>query len=167
MRSGNFLEVAERTVTRLSRGLVWSGMAALLAVLALIVLNVLLRGVWHSVIGVVQIAGLGLVITVALSLAYTTTSDGHITVDLFVRYLPRRVQIALDRIMAFLNLVVFVLFTWQSYLFGRLSQVRGDIFEPIEIAAYPFVYVLALGCGLASLAVLLKLLKVLLPGGKP
>lgn len=145
----------EKAAGALSNYLNWIAGAALVAMLALIVADIIASSVFSWPIpGGIEIVGFLGVVIIAFSIAYTQLLRGHIEVEFLSTHLPRTVRKIANGVVYFLGMALFALLAWKSYEFGRVLQVSGEVSMTQEIPFYPFVY----GMAFCSISVFLVLL---------
>ena len=95
-----------------------------------------------------------LAIIVGLSIAYTATVKGHISIDLVVSRLPTRTQAIIDSITSLISLGLFSLITWQYVL--QTITIFGSkwLTMILYIPYYPFYGVVTLGIAMLTLVLL-------------
>jgi len=125
----------------------WVAGVGLVAMLILIVADII--GIkffkWPIPGAIEMVAFLGVVVT-AFAIAFTQVRRGHIQVEFFVMRLPKHAQAGVTALVSLLGLVLFGLLAWQSYDFGRVLQVTGEVSMTQRIPFYPFVYAIAFCC---------------------
>jgi len=78
-----------------------------------------------------------------------------------VARLPKRTQALIDSLMFFFAMVMFGLATWQIFELANHYWRIGLLSETLKIIFFPFIYVVALGCALLCLALLVDFLRSL------
>jgi TRAP-type transport system small permease protein len=125
----------------------------------LTVIDVIGRHLFNApLIGSMDLTMFMMVIVVFFSIAHCEFGKGHITIDLVVSKLPRRVQAIINSIMYSLFLLLFAWVSYQFYL--RAFEVLGNniVSATLEIPVAPFYFVAFFGCILLTLLVLMNLL---------
>ena len=95
-------------------------------------------------------------IIISTALAYTMVQGRHVVVR-FLSF-PERVQASGELITYFIALVIFVLISWQSGVYGTQLWQNGTNSGVLRLPVAPFVYILAFGSALLSLTLLVKVL---------
>ncbi|MBW2116192.1 MAG: TRAP transporter small permease subunit [Deltaproteobacteria bacterium] len=80
--------------------------------------------------------------------------DSCLLVSIIVNLLPKKVQSIIETITTIFGLILFILLSWQSVLYGNDLKASGEVSLTLELPFYPFVY----GIGFAAAAVCLVLL---------
>lgn len=115
----------------------------------------------HSVTGAVELTEFMLVILIFFSLAQTEARDGHVKVDLILSQFGERVQAVVDMTTQFVGFLLCGLISWSTLIYAGKMRVSGEVSQDLWLPKYPFVYVVALGCGILALALLTKFLVAL------
>ena len=145
----------EKFANSFSSGLNWIAGIALVGMLALIVADIIGAKLfkWPIPGGIEMVGFLGVVV-IAFAISQTQILHGHIEVEFLVSRLPETAQRAISGIVYSLGMVLFALLTWQSYDFGHILQMSGEVSMTQGIPFYPVVY----GIALCSIVVFLVLL---------
>ncbi len=125
-------------------------MAAVFAMMAITVLDVVLRYLRLSIPGAYDIVGLLGAVVISFSLAYTSVEKGHIAVEFLVQKLPERPKSVIDAITGLAGTAFFGLITWRSALYALDFLRSGEVSMTIKMPVYPFVLGTALGCALLT-----------------
>lgn len=151
----------EKTITATAEKANWISAAALIIMMLLTTLDVILRLFKSSVPGTYEIIGLlGSVVT-SFSLGYTSVEKGHIAVDFLVMRFSPKVQTFIGAANAMIAAVLFGIITWQSLLYGIDLFNKGQVSPTIQMPIYPFVFGVAVGCGLLTLVLVVEFMHLL------
>jgi TRAP-type C4-dicarboxylate transport system permease small subunit len=138
------------------------GMVTLIPMMLLTTVDVILRTLFsRPILGAHEISGFMMVILVFMSLAYTLIKNGHTVIDLVTERLPAGVRAVMITTGYLFSTLIFALITWQSAIFAFEKWRQGAKVATIALQIYPFVFVVALGCGLMCLALLASFLSSL------
>jgi len=163
MTSGRAGRLFERTL----RALAYCGGAALLALMALILFDVLMRYVLKlPFLGGFELTELTMVLIVALGLPYCAATDGHVSVDVLAPVLDRP---ALRWIPVLLNLAgaaLVAVMAWESARYAIGSAERGEATNMLGIQIYPFQLVIAVSMAMFALVLLALAWRALRPAGR-
>lgn len=118
--------------------------------------DVLLRILRCPIPGTYEIVGLLGATFVSFSLAHTTTERGHIAVDFIVQKLPLRLQDLIDCINSIICAFLFAVITWQSVVYALDLKNSGEVSMTLQMPIHPFVFGIALGCGMLSLVLFVR-----------
>jgi TRAP-type C4-dicarboxylate transport system permease small subunit len=99
-------------------------------------------------------------VLIASTLAYTGAIGGHISVNTFTSFLPPAAQKATQVMGNLFGLALFGLVAWQSLLHTQSMAESGDVSSMLLIPVFPFVFLVALGCGVFSLILIGSLLSI-------
>jgi TRAP-type C4-dicarboxylate transport system permease small subunit len=134
----------------------WIAAIAVTAMMLLTCADVLLRILRCPIPGTYEIVGLLGATFVSFSLAHTTTERGHIAVDFIVQKLPLRLQDLVDCINSIICALLFAVITWQSVVYALDLKNSGEVSMTLQMPIHPFVFGIALGCGMLSLVLFLR-----------
>ncbi len=153
----------EKFTVSISQWLNWVGGIGLVAMLGIIIADIIgIRFFRWPIPGAIEMVGFISMVVVAFAMTHTLLIRGHIQVEFFVRHLPPRGQAATTAITSLLGLGLFALLAWQSYEYGRLLHITGEVSMTQRIPFYPFVYALAFCCIPVCLALLIDFLKAMM-----
>jgi TRAP-type C4-dicarboxylate transport system permease small subunit len=93
---------------------------------------------------------------ISFSLAYTSIEHGHIAVDFLIRRFRQPVQRSFEGVTSFVCTGLFGLATWQSFLYASHIRKTGEVSLTLQVPLYPFVYGMAVGCGLLCIVLLFR-----------
>lgn len=119
------------------------GAVALTAMMMLTVVDVIGRFFKSPIFGSVELVGFLATVVVAAALPYTYKMDGHVGVEILVRLLPDKTQIWIDICTRLLSLVLFILITWQMFLYAEDIQHTGEVSMNLQFPIYYIVYLLS------------------------
>jgi TRAP-type C4-dicarboxylate transport system permease small subunit len=132
-----------------------------LAMMAILVVNIILRKAWHPITGAYDFVSFMAAVVAGFAVAYVASVKGHVAVELFIDRLPERIQLIIGIIAGVLSLGVFSLVSWQSAIYGRNTWVSGEFSMTAYTPFYPFIFAVALGVALLCLVILLDIIKAL------
>ncbi len=144
----------ERASAALNRVALVTGGLAALGLMGVAASNVILRMFGKSFPGAYEMVGFLGALVIAMALGHTQRRKDHIMVDILARHFPPWLHRALDALNYLVNLVFFAIVSWQVYLWGMTIRREGEVSETLKIAYYGFVYAVAFGFALLSLAML-------------
>lgn len=149
-----------------SRWICWVSVAALLGMMLLTSSDVVLRYIGYPIKGTFDVVGLLGTIVVALPLAYTQLMGRHIATELMASRGSKVVQTINNSIVCLLGVGVYALIAWQCSLLGTKVWRIGRVSDTIEIPLFPFVYVVAIGCALNCLILLIDFYNLFAKAGR-
>ena len=119
------------------------GAVALTTMMMLTVVDVIGRFFKMPIFGSVELVGFLATIVVAAALPYTYKMDGHVGVEILVRLLSEKTQIWIDIFTRTLTLILFILITWQMFLYAEDIYHTGEVSMNLEFPIYYIVYLLS------------------------
>ncbi len=156
----------ERFVVKISK---WSDRISQMAVMAMMLVsiaNILARVFGRPIYGTFDYVSFFSVIVVALALANCAVHRGHISVELIVARLPRRIQGIIGCFTNILSLGLFATVIWQCMVFAERMTRTRQVTMTALLPFYPFIYLIAFGCFLLCLVILVELIKSVNKGVK-
>ena len=118
------------------------------------------RYIGYPIKGTFDIVGLLGTLVVALPLAYTQTLKRHVAMEFMATHGSPLVQAIANILACLLGMVAYALIAWRCFALATKFWTVGRVSDTIEIAIYPFVYVVAFGCALNCLVLLIDLYNV-------
>ena len=97
-----------------------------------------------------------MVIVVFFGLAYAEMLGRHVKVDLVMSRLNERTQGIVGIITQFTCFVLFGIITAATLVYSIKMGASKEVSQDLWIPIYPFVYVVAVGCAVLSLALLVN-----------
>jgi TRAP-type C4-dicarboxylate transport system permease small subunit len=153
----------ERISNLLNKWFIWIGGIALLLMIGIACANMLLRPLGTPLKGAYELVGFLGALTVALAMGYSQITRSHISVDILSTQYSKRMQQIMNSISSFLCMIFFILVAWQVAVFATTIWKRGETSETLRIIYHPFVYLVAICCGLLALVLFIDFLKSLSP----
>jgi TRAP-type C4-dicarboxylate transport system permease small subunit len=142
----------------LSKISVYTAMLLVFSIMALTVIDVLLRRLTpFPLLGVYEITEVTLASFVFLSLAYTWSVDGHIRVDILIKRVPVKIKVFFNIISNLAGIVVFFLLAWEGFWDALYILKIGLVTDILRI---PLVFpkmLLSIGCFIFSLLIFVSL----------
>ena len=161
------MSIIEKTIHTIARWLNWVAASAIVAVMLVVCVNVLGRGIFGTPLkGTVDLVSLLGAFVIACAIAYTHVLKGHIRITLFIELLPRPIRIVLACLMDFVGMVLFGIISWQSILFAKGTHEIGELSEVLKIPIAPFVIMVSVGCIALTLVLLADLIGLFSKGVK-
>ena len=152
------LDISDRGTNWIARSINGVGVTALTLMMLLTAVDVCSRYIFDSPItGSYELTEFMMAILVAFGLAYTAAHQGHINVDLLLTRTSPRSQAVINSITALLGVGFFILMTWRSFIYAGKLRLDGYTSQSLEIPTYPFAYVVAVGCAILVLVLLIFL----------
>ena len=85
--------------------------------------------------------------------------DGHVGVEILVRLLSKKTQLIIDIFTRTISLILFLLITWQMFLYAKEIHEVGEVSMNLEFPIYYIVYLLAFGLLIFSVTILETIFK--------
>lgn len=133
-----------------------------LLMLILVVGNIIGRKIWKPIFGVYDYVSYIGVIIVSFSIAYCALQKGHTQVELIIARFSKRTQSIVEFFTNLMSLVIFMLACWQLVIFGNDMRKAGELSMTSLTPFYPFIYTVAIGCGLLCLVIISDIIKSLI-----
>lgn len=133
------------------------GNACILINMLFVVVNVVLRVIFRTPIGgFTDIAGMISCIIVVLTIAYTESENGHISVDFIVAHFPVWLQKILSAIMGLLNLLVVGFLTVCFWNYALQAAALKTVTMTAKWPYAPFLIICAFGMLLFAVTIMIK-----------
>jgi TRAP-type C4-dicarboxylate transport system permease small subunit len=139
------LDIFDKFNEQLNRVFIWVAGTALIAVMALAVVNMFLRAFYVPFGATWELIGFFAAITTALALGYAQINKVHVAIDILVQIFPARLRFFLESITFLLSLFLFSMSAWHLYLYAGRVQERNILAETLRIPYYPLIYLVAAG----------------------
>ena len=153
----------ERWVYPISKLMSRIASVTLVLMMLLTVTDVFLRKVFsQSILGTVEVTEFLLVLVIFFTLADTEVLNGHVKVDLVMSRAGKRVQRVVDMITQFVCFLLCGLITWSTLVYSEQMRTSGEVSQDLWIPVYPFIYIVAVGCAVLALTLLIKFLMALM-----
>lgn len=101
-------------------------------------------------------------VSMSFALSASFIAERHVAVEFFVPLLPKTLRNVTSFFIHFLVLFLFVVMTWQVYVYGHDLKTYGEVSPTIRIQLYPYVYGAAAAFVPACLAALFNVLESLI-----
>jgi len=167
MKLDSISQVVERIVAPPNKWLHWIAMILLLLLMFITVGDIVGRymvGIipgFGPIPGTFELTEIMLAIAVLTAIGHTQMGRGHISIDLVIAKLPRRIRNIIDCLTDLLSLVIFILVTWQTIVYAHLLYISHDVSAILRLPLFPFLIVAAIGCFTFCLAMLSTFIQTL------
>ena len=149
--------VIEGPIYRFSGWLTVISTIAALIIMVLVTADVLMRRFLNMPIkGSYEVSSALLAVLVSCCIAWVMTQKGHIVVDLFTRKYPQRLREVIRGIALLFSLIIVGLISWGCVVFALQEFRIGTKSILIGIPSAPFISVLAFGCAILFLVILVQ-----------
>ncbi len=136
----------------------------LTAMMALACWNMVSRAFGSPVMGAFELMGFMGAVVAAFSLAYAQQARSHIFVAFFIARFSRPVRLALDASVHLASAVFFLYAALEVEKLAAFIVDMGELSETLQIAYYPFVQIVAVGCLAMSYVLLVACCKTVFLG---
>jgi len=146
----------EKFNRRLSGWFEWIGMAGLLLMMLVTIIDVIGAKLFNSpLLGAMDWVRVFQSVAIAFACAITLIIGRHVRVEFLVARLPERARAVTDSIVLLLCLALFILIVWRLSVLGYFLQAGGEVSATAHIPRCLFAY----GIALASIPVCLVFLR--------
>jgi len=145
----------------LLKGALYVAGGALLVMMGLAFGNMALRPFSSPIKGTYELVGFMGSLVASLALGYTQSQRGHTLVDILSSRYPARFGKVVQGLSDLLLGLLFVAITYELLRWARELMREGELSETLRVPFYPFVFGVAVGCGLLTFVFLSDALKAL------
>ena len=151
----------KKVIKLLSSFLNFFAAASLTAIVVLTCLDVFMRYFFNQPIAATYdlVSLMGAVIA-AFAMPYTMLMRGHVAVDLVVRKLSRKKQLAIETLTHMVGIFLFLIMVWQCYVLASDMKAAGEVMPTILLPFYPIVYAMSVCFFVLCLAILVNLFNI-------
>lgn len=148
---------------KLSSAVEWVGIVAFLFMMLLTTVDVIGAKVFLKPIpGALDLMMVAQLVSMSFALSASFIAERHVAVEFFVPLLPKTLRSVTAFFIHFLVLFLFVVMTWQVFVYGHDLKTYGEVSPTIRIQLYPYVYGAAAAFVSACLAALFNVLESLI-----
>lgn len=119
---------------------------ATLLMMAVTVLDIILRIFGIGITGAYDMVRACGVLSVACALPYVTATKGHIAIEFFYHKCSRIGRIILDMIFRVSSLILFGILTWHTFLHGISLFKSGEVFPNLGLPVFWISFVISINC---------------------
>jgi tripartite ATP-independent transporter DctM subunit len=157
MRVKQFAQGFKNLIFKASEVINGIGITLLLFMMFLMVVDVFLRRIFNRPLtGSFELVQFMLVTIVYSAVAYATCKKAHISIDLLTSRLSEKTGALIDSITLLLSFFLFGLVAWRNLIRAAELSRDGTTSVLLSIPLYPFYYVVAFGCGVLTLVLLIQ-----------
>lgn len=142
----------------------WLGTVALIFVVLTVLVDVIGRSFGQPLYGALDLETMAFVIVVFGGMALCDREGGHISVDLFERHFPQRINHIIDIVVDLLGGVIFLTITYAVAKSAQLSTMLNLKTNLLGLPTAWFQWALATLALITGLALLLRALDFILSG---
>ena len=156
----------EKTIKLLSSFFNLFAAASLAAIILLTCTDVSMRYFFNRpMAGTYDLVSLMGAVVAAFAMPYTMLMRGHVAVDLFVRQLSRKKQLAVETVTHVVGIGLFLIMVWQCFALASDMKAAGEVTPTLLLPFYPVVYFMSVCFFVLCLAILVNLLNIWLKRG--
>ena len=158
-----WLEATTRVIHKIDRPLVKILKTIAMGILAFMMFltagDVFLRYIFNRPItGAYEIIEYLMAILVSFSVTYCAYEKAHITVDIFIEPLSKRIRILINLIAACISFIFFLFITWQTFKY-ILDEIQSNLTSSVLlIPVYPFIATVAVAFVILCIVLLVQIL---------
>ncbi|MEJ2156727.1 MAG: TRAP transporter small permease [Desulfobacteraceae bacterium] len=157
------LDNFKRFNEKVSTGFEWFGLAAFLLMMLLTTVDVIGAKLFlRPVDGSLDLMMILQLVAMSLALGTSYITGRHVQVEFFTPLLPKLVQRINRCFIRSLMLLLFIVMTWQLFVYGNDLKLYGEVSSTIRIPLYPFTYAAAVAFIPACLAALAKWIQAII-----
>ena len=151
----------EKFVKLLSKGTNWIAASAMLILMASICVAVVAHVCRHEIYGALELGTLLAVIIAAFAVADAQVEGAHVSVEVLMQRMPKRIQLITSVINSLLLAVLSVIVSWQCIVTGsKLLQAKAESVA-LGFPFYTLYYGIAVGFAILGLVFLVEVLRLL------
>lgn len=145
-----------------SYGLSKIGCVALFLMMCLTVVDVVGRYLFNSpILGAFEITSFLVSILIFSFLGYAQSQKSHVTVDILVNIFPSKVQSIVKLFNYTICFFIMLLLTWKGFETAVEAMESGDSPMNLPVPDHPFIFFLALGCGIMCIEFFRDILRMI------
>jgi TRAP-type C4-dicarboxylate transport system permease small subunit len=69
------------------------------------------------------------------------------------------VRVIVYAVNAFVSMVLFGIIAWQSVIYANSLMASGEVSPTLQMPVYPFIYGVAVGCGMLCVVLFIEFLR--------
>ena len=152
------LSRTEARIRRVLRGCHYGGMAFIIAMLFLTVVDASGRySMDMPVRGSIELSSFFLIVATMLTGAYTVMIKGHITIGVFIDRFSERTQAIFNTVAYLLCSGFAIIAVWQTVIRANYLTIVQQGSGVLQIPFFPFYYLVAVGWGIFAVATIMYL----------
>ncbi|MEA2039640.1 MAG: TRAP transporter small permease [Thermodesulfobacteriota bacterium] len=107
----------------------------------------------YPIFGSMEIVSILATIGIAMALAFTHKTKGHVGVEILVRLLPQRTQTIIELCTNILAVCLFALLTWRIFLYAGTMRRSGEVTMNLRLPEYMVVYLMSFCLAIFTLVI--------------
>lgn len=157
--NSDFPSAIERKTEAILKAIHYVGMVFALMMMMLTTVHAVGRYLFGlPVPGLVELSSYMMVTMIFLTAPYTALRKGHITIGVIVDSFSKRTQAIIDIFIYLLCLVVSVIAAWQTFIRGFYIMGEKQVSTILSIPNAPFIFIVAIGWSMFSVAILIHII---------
>ena len=157
------MEKFKRFNKKVSERFEWVGLAAFVFMMVLTTVDVVGAKLFlKPVNGALDLMMILQLLAMGFALSTSYIGNRHVQVEFFVPMMPRLVRRIIACIIQLLLLLLFIVMTWQLFVYGHDLKLYDEVSATIRIPLYPFTYAAAVAFIPACLVALAKWLQTII-----
>jgi TRAP-type C4-dicarboxylate transport system permease small subunit len=149
-----------KIIKSLSRLMNYAACGMLAAMMLLTVSDVFLRYFFRRpILGTTELTESMMACLAFFAFAWCAVQKSHLKVDLVMSRFSPRVQAVVDSITSFVGLLMVALIAWRSFVEAMAVKQLNIISSLLKIPAFPFYYVVSLGCAVLGLVMAAQMIQ--------
>jgi len=138
---GTFVLITERV----SRALASLAGLGLIAMLAILIINYVMRLFWQPLAGTYELVSLTAIIVGALALGEAQVYKAHVAIDIVTARLPKKVQLVVGAIVTIASIVLMVQVVLALGIYSSSMTAAGSATDFLKMPIGTIVWILAIG----------------------
>ncbi len=153
------ISLLEKFVHNLTLRTAQAAQLAMVLAMLIIVANVILRIPWKPIGGTVELVEMAGALLLALGVAYTAMTKGHIMVGILVDRFPPRIQGIVDLFVTSISLFFSFILARELLFYAINMMEKGYETGHLKIPMAPSIFIVSFGFMMLALVLLLDLIK--------
>jgi len=120
--------------------------------------NILLRQFGSPFGGTAEVIGYAAATLTALALIYSQKKKAHVAIDVLASHFAKRPRAILNGVWYLIGTVMFAMAAWQVFVRAGMMQRSGILSDTLQIAYYPFLWILGICVALFAIRLLIDAL---------
>jgi TRAP-type C4-dicarboxylate transport system permease small subunit len=147
-------------IERLSRSINIIAGIAITFIMALTVMDVILRSFRRPIVGTYELVAFSGAVVIGFAIPLTSWMRGHIYVDFFTAKLPKATRTFCNLLTRGMGIGLFLLIGWNLVKVGLDLQQSGEVSLTLQLPFYPVAYGVAVACFIQCLVLLADMIKI-------
>lgn len=157
------LHKLEKAIYRFAAKVSYVGQTVLMVMVLLVVVDVILRRFFNSPLPwSLEVIQVMLVIVVFFSVAYCGVQKAHVCIDVLTARIPQKARTIISIFTHILGITILIYMAWGGSISALARYHDNRVTGILPIPIYPFAFVVAFGCLLLALVLLVQLVSIIL-----